>query len=79
MWCAGEAAGKSTLVPVPYEWLQKEPACLVARGLPEGVSLRKPSEYDSKTLIKILEQSHRIHFTVTRSAPNPRPDICPHF
>uniref|UniRef100_A0A3Q3DBF5 GTF2I repeat domain containing 1 n=1 Tax=Hippocampus comes TaxID=109280 RepID=A0A3Q3DBF5_HIPCM len=61
-----EAAGKSTLVPVPYEWLQKEPACLVARGLPEGVSLRKPSEYDSKTLIKILEQSHRIHFTVTR-------------
>uniref|UniRef100_A0A3Q2XSK4 GTF2I repeat domain containing 1 n=1 Tax=Hippocampus comes TaxID=109280 RepID=A0A3Q2XSK4_HIPCM len=66
-----EAAGKSTLVPVPYEWLQKEPACLVARGLPEGVSLRKPSEYDSKTLIKILEQSHRIHFTVTRSAPNP--------
>ncbi|XP_051903969.1 general transcription factor II-I repeat domain-containing protein 1-like isoform X3 [Hippocampus zosterae] len=61
-----EAAGKSTLVPVPYEWLQKEPACLVARGLPEGVSLRKPSEYDSKTLIKILEQSNRIHFTVTR-------------
>ncbi|XP_077402250.1 general transcription factor II-I repeat domain-containing protein 1 isoform X2 [Vanacampus margaritifer] len=61
-----EAAGKSTLVPVPYEWLQKEPTCLVAHGLPEGVSLRKPSEYDSKTLIKILEQSHRIHFTVTR-------------
>ncbi|XP_049598438.1 general transcription factor II-I repeat domain-containing protein 1 isoform X3 [Syngnathus scovelli] len=61
-----EAAGKSTLVPVPYERLQKEPACLVAHGLPEGVSLRKPSEYDSKTLIKILEQSHRIQFTVTR-------------
>ncbi|XP_037125349.1 general transcription factor II-I repeat domain-containing protein 1 isoform X2 [Syngnathus acus] len=61
-----EAAGKSTLVPVPYEWLQKEPACLVAHGLPEGVSLRKPSEYDSKTLVQILEQSHRIQFTVTR-------------
>ncbi|XP_061606674.1 general transcription factor II-I repeat domain-containing protein 1 [Phyllopteryx taeniolatus] len=61
-----EAAGKSTLVPVPYEWIQKDPTCLVAHGLPEGVSLRKPSEYDSKTLIKILEQSHRIHFTVTR-------------
>ncbi|KAM9781044.1 general transcription factor II-I repeat domain-containing protein 1 isoform 2-T2 [Syngnathus typhle] len=64
-----EAAGKSTLVPVPYERLQKEPAaCLAAHGLPEGVSLRKPSEYDSKTLVKILEQSHRIRFTVTRPA-----------
>ncbi|XP_077448011.1 general transcription factor II-I repeat domain-containing protein 1 isoform X1 [Stigmatopora argus] len=61
-----EAAGKSTLVPVPYDRLQKEPTCLTAYGLPEGVSLRKPSEYDAKTLIKILEQSHRIHFTVTR-------------
>uniref|UniRef100_A0AAX7SE70 GTF2I repeat domain containing 1 n=1 Tax=Astatotilapia calliptera TaxID=8154 RepID=A0AAX7SE70_ASTCA len=61
-----EAVGKSSLVPVPYEWIQKDPGCVVAHGLPEGVALKKPSEYDTKTLMKILEQSHRIHFTTTR-------------
>uniref|UniRef100_I3K6E1 GTF2I repeat domain containing 1 n=2 Tax=Oreochromis niloticus TaxID=8128 RepID=I3K6E1_ORENI len=61
-----EAVGKSSLVPVPYEWIQKDPGCVVAHGLPEGVALKKPSEYDTKTLMKILEQSHRIHFTVKR-------------
>lgn len=64
--CAGEAVGKSSLVPVPYEWIQKDPSCVVAHGLPEGVTLKKPSEYDTKTLMKILEQSHRIQFTVKR-------------
>ncbi|KAM3869632.1 general transcription factor II-I repeat domain-containing protein 1 [Diretmus argenteus] len=61
-----EALGKSSLVPVPYEWIQKDPSCVVAHGLPEGVTLKKPSEYDTKTLMKILEQSHRIQFTVKR-------------
>ena len=64
--CAGEAVGKNSLVPVPYDWIQKDPSCVVAHGLPEGVSLKKPSEYDTKTLMKILEQSHRIHFTAKR-------------
>ncbi|KAL7389666.1 hypothetical protein ABVT39_007941 [Epinephelus coioides] len=63
-----EAVGKSSLVPVPYEWIQKDPSCVVAHGLPEGVTLKKPSEYDTKTLMKILEQSHRIQFTVKRPA-----------
>ncbi|XP_017284662.1 general transcription factor II-I repeat domain-containing protein 1 isoform X2 [Kryptolebias marmoratus] len=63
-----EAVGKSSLVPVPYEWIQKDPGCVVAHGLPEGVTLKKPSEYDTKTLMKILEQSHRIHFTVKKQA-----------
>ncbi|KAM4726398.1 general transcription factor II-I repeat domain-containing protein 1 isoform 2-T2 [Anableps anableps] len=63
-----EALGKSSLVPVPYEWIQKDPGCVVAHGLPEGVTLKKPSEYDTKTLMKILEHSHRIHFTVKRQA-----------
>ncbi|XP_069395753.1 general transcription factor II-I repeat domain-containing protein 1 isoform X3 [Paralichthys olivaceus] len=63
-----EAVGKSSLVPVPYEWIQKDPGCVVAHGLPEGVTLKKPSEYDIKTLMKILEQSHRIQFTVKRPA-----------
>lgn len=66
MQYAGEAVGKSSLVPVPYEWIQKDPSCVVAHGLPEGVTLKKPSEYDTKTLMKILEQSHRIQFTVKR-------------
>ncbi|XP_071375976.1 general transcription factor II-I repeat domain-containing protein 1 [Centroberyx affinis] len=61
-----EAVGKSSLVPVPYEWIQKDPSCVVAHGLPEGVALKKPSDYDTKTLMKILEQSHRIQFTVKR-------------
>lgn len=34
--------------------------------MPEGISLKKPCEYDTKTLMKILEQSHRIQFTVKR-------------
>uniref|UniRef100_A0A3Q2QBL9 GTF2I repeat domain containing 1 n=1 Tax=Fundulus heteroclitus TaxID=8078 RepID=A0A3Q2QBL9_FUNHE len=59
-----EALGKSSLVPVPYEWIQKDPGCVVAHGLPEGVALKKPSEYDTKTLMRILEHSHRVHFTV---------------
>ncbi|XP_047199328.1 general transcription factor II-I repeat domain-containing protein 1 isoform X3 [Hippoglossus stenolepis] len=63
-----EAVGKSSLVPVPYEWIQKDPGSVVAHGLPEGVTLKKPSEYDIKTLMKILEQSHRIQFTVKRPA-----------
>ncbi|XP_037544144.1 general transcription factor II-I repeat domain-containing protein 1 [Nematolebias whitei] len=63
-----EAVGKSSLLPVPYEWIQKDPGCVVAHGLPEGVALKKPSEYDTKTLMKILEQSHRIHFTVKKQA-----------
>ncbi|XP_010778211.1 general transcription factor II-I repeat domain-containing protein 1-like [Notothenia coriiceps] len=55
-----EAVGKSSLVPVPYERILKDPGCVLAHGLPEGASLKKPSEYDTKTLMKILEQSHRI-------------------
>lgn len=63
---AGEALGKNSLVPVPYDSIQKDPSCVVAHGLPEGVSLKKPCEYDTKILMKILEQSHRIQFTVKR-------------
>lgn len=63
-----EAVGKSSLVPVPYDWIQKDPGCVVAHGLPEGVTLKKPSEYDTKTLMKILEQSHRIQFIAKRPA-----------
>ncbi|XP_026871688.2 general transcription factor II-I repeat domain-containing protein 1 isoform X2 [Electrophorus electricus] len=61
-----EAVGKSTLVPVPYDYIQKEPAAVLVHGLPDGVNLRRPAEYDTKTLMKILEQSNRIRFIVKR-------------
>lgn len=64
--CVGEALGKSSLLPVPYDAILKEPGCVVAHGLPDGVALKKPCEYDTKTLMKILEQSHRIQFSVSR-------------
>uniref|UniRef100_A0AAY5EWT8 GTF2I repeat domain containing 1 n=1 Tax=Electrophorus electricus TaxID=8005 RepID=A0AAY5EWT8_ELEEL len=64
---SGEAVGKSTLVPVPYDYIQKEPAAVLVHGLPDGVNLRRPAEYDTKTLMKILEQSNRIRFIVKRS------------
>ncbi|KAG9282034.1 general transcription factor II-I repeat domain-containing protein 1 isoform X1 [Astyanax mexicanus] len=74
-----EAVGKSSLVPVPYEFIQKEPGAVVIHGLPEGVILRKPAEYDTKTLMKILEQSNRIRFIVKRSPDDPVRDgkSCP--
>ncbi|XP_066517041.1 general transcription factor II-I repeat domain-containing protein 1 isoform X2 [Hoplias malabaricus] len=74
-----EAVGKSSLVPVPYEWIQKEPGAVIVQGLPEGVILRKPAEYDTKTLMKILEQSNRIRFSVKRPPDEPVRDVktCP--
>lgn len=66
-YVSGEAVGKSSLVPVPYEWIQKEPGAVLIHGLPDGVTLRRPADYDTKTLMKILEQSNRIRFIVKRS------------
>lgn len=51
---------------MPYDAILKEPGCVVAHGLPEGVGLKKPCEYDTRTLMKILEQSHRIQFSINR-------------
>ncbi|XP_051973469.1 general transcription factor II-I repeat domain-containing protein 1-like isoform X2 [Xyrauchen texanus] len=69
-----EAVGKSSLVPMPYDWILKDPSSVVAYGLPDGVTLRKPSEYDTKTLMKILEQSNRIRFIVKRTQEEPTRD-----
>ncbi|XP_010900592.1 general transcription factor II-I repeat domain-containing protein 1 [Esox lucius] len=70
-----EAVGKSSLVPVPYDWILKDPSSVVAHGLPDGITLRKPAEYDTSTLMKILEQSNRIHFTVKRATEEPLRDV----
>ncbi|XP_036380516.1 general transcription factor II-I repeat domain-containing protein 1 isoform X2 [Megalops cyprinoides] len=74
-----EAIGKSSLVPVPYEWILKDPSSVAVHGLPDGITLRKPADYDTKTLMKILEQSNRIRFTVKRPLDEPSRDAksCP--
>nr|XP_021397435.1 general transcription factor II-I repeat domain-containing protein 1 isoform X8 [Lonchura striata domestica] len=76
-----EAMGKSSVVPLPYERLLKEPGSLAVTGLPEGISFKKPLEYDVKSLMAILEHSHSIRFRLKRPAdepsrePNPNIDL----
>uniref|UniRef100_A0A8D0GN88 General transcription factor II-I repeat domain-containing protein 1 n=1 Tax=Sphenodon punctatus TaxID=8508 RepID=A0A8D0GN88_SPHPU len=72
-----EALGKSTVVPVPYEKLLKEAGSLAVAGLPEGLSFRKPTEYDVKSLLAILEHSHSIRFRLKRPAEEPNRDPNP--
>ncbi|XP_067864126.1 general transcription factor II-I repeat domain-containing protein 1 isoform X3 [Heptranchias perlo] len=62
-----EALGKSSIVPVPYEKILKDPPSIVVHGLPDGVCFKRPSEYEAHTLKRILERSNRIRFTVKRS------------
>ncbi|NWV46242.1 GT2D1 protein, partial [Daphoenositta chrysoptera] len=76
-----EAMGKSSVVPLPYERLLKEPGLLAVTGLPEGISFKKPLEYDVKSLMAILEHSHSIRFRLKRPAdehsrePNPNIEL----
>ncbi|XP_064425165.1 general transcription factor II-I repeat domain-containing protein 1 isoform X1 [Latimeria chalumnae] len=70
-----EAVGKTTLVPVPYDRILKDPSSLLVQGLPEGIGFRKPSDYDAKTLMKILEQSHRLRFKVKRPSDEPLREV----
>ncbi|XP_051891694.1 general transcription factor II-I repeat domain-containing protein 1 isoform X3 [Pristis pectinata] len=62
-----EALEKSTIVPVPYEKILKDPPSVIVHGLPDGVCFKRPSEYEAHTLKRILERSNRIRFTVKRS------------
>ncbi|XP_048180315.1 general transcription factor II-I repeat domain-containing protein 1 isoform X10 [Corvus hawaiiensis] len=66
-----EAMGKSSVVPLPYERFLKEPGLLAVTGLPEGISFKKPLEYDVKSLMAILEHSHNIRFRLKRPADEP--------
>ncbi|XP_028823465.1 general transcription factor II-I repeat domain-containing protein 1 [Denticeps clupeoides] len=68
-----EAVGKSSLVPVPYESILKDPSPVVVHGLPDGIVLRSPADYDTKSLMKILEHSNRIRFAVKRLTEEPSP------
>lgn len=70
-----EAVGNSIPVPVPYDKLLMEPDSFLIHGLPEGVTFRRPTEYDAKTLMKILEQSHWIRFLIKRPVDDPLRDF----
>uniref|UniRef100_A0A8C5WH54 GTF2I repeat domain containing 1 n=1 Tax=Leptobrachium leishanense TaxID=445787 RepID=A0A8C5WH54_9ANUR len=61
-----EALGKSNIVPVPYDKILKDPGSLTVHGFPDGISFRKPTEYDLKSLMLILEHSHHLRFKVKR-------------
>ncbi|KAG8122739.1 hypothetical protein E2320_018607, partial [Naja naja] len=61
-----EALGKSSVVPLPYEKFLKEPGWLTVVGLPDGLTFRKPIEYDAKSLMAILEHSHNMRFRIKR-------------
>ncbi|CAH2222841.1 Hypothetical predicted protein [Pelobates cultripes] len=70
-----EALGKSNIVPVPYDKILKDPGSLIVQGFPDGISLRKPAEYDVKSLMLILEHSHRLRFKLKRTAEEPSREI----
>ncbi|KAM5228644.1 general transcription factor II-I repeat domain-containing protein 2B-like [Ctenodactylus gundi] len=65
-FCYGKALGTAVMVPVPYEQLQRDPAAVAVRGLPEGVAFQHPDTYDLATLRWILENKARISFVIHR-------------
>ncbi|XP_067866249.1 general transcription factor II-I-like isoform X2 [Heterodontus francisci] len=62
----GKALGKLTPNPVPYEKILQDPAAVAIQGLPDGVCFKHPSNYDTTTLKKILEQKAQIIFVIKR-------------
>ncbi|XP_066432923.1 general transcription factor II-I repeat domain-containing protein 1 isoform X2 [Eleutherodactylus coqui] len=66
-----EALGMSNVVPVPYDKIMKDPGSLLVLGLPDGIQFQKPSEYNLKNLMLILEHSHHIRFKYQRSLEEP--------
>ncbi|XP_048374809.1 general transcription factor II-I repeat domain-containing protein 1 isoform X6 [Sphaerodactylus townsendi] len=72
-----EALGKSSVVPLPYEKFLKEPGSLVVAGLPDGLTFRKPTEYDAKSLMAILEHSHSMRFRLKRLPEDSHREINP--
>ncbi|XP_053310892.1 general transcription factor II-I repeat domain-containing protein 1 isoform X2 [Spea bombifrons] len=66
-----DALGTSSVVPVPYDNVLKDPGSLMVIGFPDGVRFRKPAEYDLKSLMLILGHSHQIRFKVKRPTEEP--------
>uniref|UniRef100_A0A669PBH2 General transcription factor IIi n=1 Tax=Phasianus colchicus TaxID=9054 RepID=A0A669PBH2_PHACC len=65
-FCYGKALGKSTVVPVPYEKIQRDQSAVVVQGLPEGLAFMHPENYDVSTLKWILENKSGISFIIKR-------------
>ncbi|XP_061211442.1 general transcription factor II-I isoform X4 [Neopsephotus bourkii] len=70
--CYGKALGKSTVVPVPYEKIQRDQSALVVQGLPEGLAFKHPANYDVSTLKWILENKSGISFIIKRPFLEPK-------
>ncbi|NXY45575.1 GTF2I factor, partial [Ceuthmochares aereus] len=62
----GKALGKSTVVPVPYEKIQRDQSAVVVQGLPEGLEFKHPANYNISTLKWILENKSGISFIIKR-------------
>lgn len=54
------------MVPVPYEEIQRNQSVVTVQGLPEGLTLQHPSNYDVSTLKWILENKSVISFSINR-------------
>ncbi|XP_056362615.1 general transcription factor II-I isoform X2 [Oenanthe melanoleuca] len=65
-FCYGKALGKSAMVPVPYEEIQRNQSVVIVQGLPKGLTLQHPSNYDVSTLKWILENKSEISFSINR-------------
>ncbi|XP_060114698.1 general transcription factor II-I-like isoform X11 [Heteronotia binoei] len=75
--CYGKALGKSTVVPVPYDKIQRDPSALMVHGLPEGLAFKHPASYDATTLKWILENKSGISFVIKRPFLEPKKHLGP--
>ncbi|XP_054857130.1 general transcription factor II-I isoform X9 [Eublepharis macularius] len=73
--CYGKALGKSTVVPVPYDKIQRDPSALMVHGLPEGLAFKHPGSYDATTLKWILENKSGISFIIKRPFLEPKKQL----
>ncbi|XP_069647589.1 general transcription factor II-I isoform X4 [Haliaeetus albicilla] len=78
-FCYGKALGKSTVVPVPYEKIQRDQSAVVVQGLPEGLAFKHPANYDVSTLKWILENKSGISFTIKRPFLEPKKHLGAHM
>ncbi|XP_074779250.1 general transcription factor II-I isoform X2 [Athene noctua] len=78
-FCYGKALGKSTVVPVPYERIQRDQSAVVVQGLPEGLAFKHPANYDVSTLKWILENKSGISFIIKRPFLEPKKHLGAHM
>ncbi|KYO32053.1 general transcription factor II-I isoform B [Alligator mississippiensis] len=78
-FCYGKALGKSTVVPVPYDKIQRDQSAVVVQGLPEGLAFKHPANYDVSTLKWILENKSGISFIIKRPFLEPKKHLGIHM